>query len=426
MVCAKAARCRTPQRQNVAARPRGGQSRCSNALAGLADGLALDTPASRADGDTVTVRVYDFDHKTLSDPVWPTLKYDISDVVYHEGDLALAGVCYTADTYTCDLKDPALQADYQTALAKLGGERNLTPLSMSDDGRLWLFGVSGPTEPGAYYVFDRRTKSMTLAANRQPDLPAAKLGVMERFVFHARDGTAIPGYLTRPPGDHKGPLPLIVMPHGGPEARDSYAFDSWGQILATRGYLVFQPNFRGSSGYGRHFAEAGYGQWGGRMQDDLTDGVQDLIKSGRADPARVCIFGASYGGYAALYGGAQSPGLYKCVASFAGVSDLRALVDWERHTRGHEARYRYAARAIGIGVLLDFSALDPIKALVWAAVINGVISVPILVVMMLVASRRDQMGRFVATLGHRVFGWAATAVMAAAVVAMIWTTVAPG
>ena len=308
-------------------------------------------PRSRADGDTVTVRVYDFDHKTLSDPVWPALKYDVSDVVYHEGDLALAGVCYTADAYTCDLKDPELQADYQKARALLHGERNLTPLAMSDDARYWLFGVSGPTEPGAYYVFDRRSKTLIQAANRQPGLPAGRLGVMRPFVYKARDGTEIPGYLTRPPGAMSGPLPLIVMPHGGPEARDAYGFDTWGQILATRGYLVFQPNFRGSSGYGRHFAEAGYGQWGGRMQDDLTDGVQQLIKSGQADPARVCIFGASYGGYAALYGGAQSPELYKCVASFAGVSDLRALVGWERRTKGHEARYRYASRAIG----------DPVK-----------------------------------------------------------------
>ena len=304
-------------------------------------------PRTRADGDTVTVRVYDFDHKTLSDPVWPALNYDVSDVVYHEGDLGLAGVCYTADAYTCDLKDPELQADYQKARAVFHGERNLTPLAMSDDARYWLFGVSGPTEPGAYYVFDRHTKKLTLAANRQPGLPAAKLGLMRPFVYKARDGTEIPGYLTRPPGAAAGPLPLIVMPHGGPEARDAYGFDTWGQILATRGYLVFQPNFRGSSGYGRHFAEAGYRQWGGRMQDDLTDGVQELIRSGQADPARVCIFGASYGGYAALYGGAQSPELYKCVASFAGVSDLRALVGWEHHTKGHEARFRYAERAIG-------------------------------------------------------------------------------
>ena len=304
-------------------------------------------PRSQADGDTASLRIYDFKRRTFSDPVWPALKYDVSDVVYHEGDRALAGVCYTADTYVCDFKDAALNADYRRGSAALHDERSLTPLGMSDDGKVWLFGVSGPNEPGAYYVFDRRTGRMTLAANRQPGLPASRLGTMERFVYAARDGTPIPGYLTRPPKAPRGPLPLIVMPHGGPEARDSYSFDIWAQVFATRGYLVFQPNFRGSSGYGRAFAEAGYRQWGARMQDDLTDGVHNLISSGRADPKRICIFGASYGGYAALYGGAQTPELYKCVASFAGVADLKALVDWEHATKGHEPRWRYAQRAIG-------------------------------------------------------------------------------
>ena len=179
---------------------------------------------------------------------------------------------------------------------------------------------------------------MTLAANRHPELPSARLGPMQAFTYKARDGMEIRAYLTRPPKAPAGPLPLIVMPHGGPEARDSLTFDAWSEILATRGYLVVQPNFRGS---------AGYGQWGGKMQDDITDAVMELVKSGQADPKRICIFGASFGGYAALYGASQSPGLYKCAASFAGVSDLKALVEWEHRTKGHEDRYLYASRTIG-------------------------------------------------------------------------------
>ena len=321
-------------------------------LLGPADGphrayVALQ-PRSKADGDTASVRIYDFERKTFSDPVWSALPYDVSDVVYHEGDRALAGVCYTADTYACQFKNAALQADYQAAAASFHDPRSLTPMSMSDDGRYWLFGVQGPTEPGAYYVFDRKTKTMILAANRHPGLPAAKLATMQAYVYQARDGTQITGYLTRPPGTTDSQaLPLIVMPHGGPEARDSLGFDIWAEFFATRGYLVFQPNFRGSSGYGRKFAEAGYGQWGGRMDDDITDGVRQLIQSGRAEKDRICIFGASFGGYAALYGGAQTPDLYKCVASFAGVADLNALVNWEHTTKGHEGRYLYAVRSIG-------------------------------------------------------------------------------
>jgi dipeptidyl aminopeptidase/acylaminoacyl peptidase len=189
---------------------------------------------------------------------------------------------------------------------------------------------------------------VTLVANRHPELTADKLAPMEAVRYRARDGMEITAYVTRPAGAPAGkPLPLIVMPHGGPEARDSLDFDIWAEFFATRGYLVLQPNFRGSSGYGRKFAEAGYGQWGGKMDDDITDGVLQLIKSGQADKDRICIFGASFGGYAALYGGARTPELYKCVASFAGVADLNALVNWEHSTKGHEGRYHYAARSIG-------------------------------------------------------------------------------
>ena len=308
-------------------------------------------PSGPKDGDTASLRIYDFKKKVFSDPLWPALKYDVSDVVYHAGDMGLAGVCYTADAYTCEFKDKALQADYARAIEVFHGQRALTPLSMSEDGHEWLFAVSGPDEPGAYYLFDRQTAKMTRVAERFPGLPSARLATMERYDYEARDGFKVPAFLTTPPNAPAGPLPLIVMPHGGPEARDSFAFDIWTQVLATRGYMVLQPNFRGSSGYGRAFAEAGYGQWGAKMQDDLTDGVKKLIAEGRVDPKRVCIFGASYGGYAALYGGARQPELYKCAASFAGVSDLKALVAWEKATPGHQPRYRYAEEAIG----------DPVK-----------------------------------------------------------------
>ncbi len=304
-------------------------------------------PRSRAEGDIASLRIYDFDKRRFSDPVWPGLRYEVTDIVYHEGDRELAGVCYTADAYVCEFKDAALNADYQAARASFDGERSLTPLSMSDDGRYWLLGVQGPTEPGAYYVWDRKAHKMSLAANRHPELPGAKLGPAQAITYKARDGMEIRAYVTRPPKAPAGPLPLVVMPHGGPEARDSLSFDIWAEILATRGYLVVQPNFRGSSGYGRKFIEAGFGQWGGKMQDDINDAVTTLIRSGQVDPNRICIFGASFGGYAALYATTQRPQLYKCAASFAGVSDLKALVEWEHRTKGHEDRYLYASHTIG-------------------------------------------------------------------------------
>jgi dipeptidyl aminopeptidase/acylaminoacyl peptidase len=319
---------------------------------GPADGPHRDyvalQPRTAADGDTASLRIYDADRKTYSDPLWPALSYDVTDVVYHDGDKALAGVCYTADTYTCQFSNAALEADYRTAEAFFEGRGSLAPLSMSDDGRYWLFDVQSPTIPGAYYVLDRKAKQMVLASDRHPEMPSAKLGQGSAFTYRTRDGAEITGYVTRPPGASEGqPLPMIVMPHGGPEARDTLTFDTWAQFFATRGYLVFQPNFRGSSGFGRKFVEAGYGQWGGRMDNDITDGVRQLIQGGQVDKSRICIFGASFGGYAALFGGAQTPELYKCVASFAGVADLKSLVNWEHATPGHMGRYLYALRSIG-------------------------------------------------------------------------------
>jgi dipeptidyl aminopeptidase/acylaminoacyl peptidase len=171
---------------------------------------------------------------------------------------------------------------------------------------------------------------------------------MSTYTYKARDGADLSGYLTVPPGAPATPPPLIVMPHGGPESRDDLSFDHWGQYFATRGYAVFQPNFRGSGGFGRAFAEAGYRQWGARMQDDVTDGVNALIASGKVDANRVCIVGASYGGYAALYGGAAQPDLYKCVVSVAGVSDLSQMMKWQKRVAGSESsRYEYWTKSIG-------------------------------------------------------------------------------
>jgi dipeptidyl aminopeptidase/acylaminoacyl peptidase len=155
----------------------------------------------------------------------------------------------------------------------------------------------------------------------------------------------LPSYLTRPPNTNvAGKLPLIVMPHGGPEARDTLGYDRLAQVLATHGYLVLQPNYRGSAGYGLEFRNAGRKQWGRRMQQDIEDGARALIASGQADPSRVCILGGSYGGYAALIGGALTPDLYKCVVSFAGVSDLTKMLDYETPSR---ITYDYWTQVIG-------------------------------------------------------------------------------
>jgi dipeptidyl aminopeptidase/acylaminoacyl peptidase len=189
--------------------------------------------------------------------------------------------------------------------------------------------TEGPKNPPTYYIVNLADGAVYRIASAYPGLSPGDLGEMKPYPYTARDGLKIPAYLTLPPDRSARELPTIVMPHGGPDARDAIGFDWWAQFLANRGYAVLQPNYRGSSGYGRAFTKAGALQWGLKMQDDISDGVKQMIADGIADPKRICIVGASYGGYAALAGATLSPDLYACAVSVAGISDLRTLLSWE-------------------------------------------------------------------------------------------------
>mgnify|MGYP003139019710 FL=1 len=208
-------------------------------------------------------------------------------------------------------------------------------VSWTDDWSKLLYLIYGSDTPGSYVLQDRETGQMMLVADERDNIPPDAVGQMVSVNYKARDGLNIPSILTWPAGvdiETASKLPLVVMPHGGPESYDAVGFDWMAQYFANRGYLVLQPNFRGSSGYGTEHRILGKGEWGGKMQDDITDGVQTLVEQGLADPTRVCIVGASYGGYAALAGGAFTPDLYKCVVAVAPVSGIRPLlvdVKWD-------------------------------------------------------------------------------------------------
>jgi dipeptidyl aminopeptidase/acylaminoacyl peptidase len=168
-------------------------------------------------------------------------------------------------------------------------------------------------------------------------LNGVALGPVREFHYPARDLYALLAYLTLPAGASERSLPVVVLPHGGPESRDDPGFDWMTQFLSSRGYAVFQPQFRGSSGFGAAHADAGRKQWGLRMQDDVTDGVKALIDQGIADPRRICIAGISYGGYAALAGATFTPELYACAVSIGGVSDLPNMLGWVQKDLGKES-----------------------------------------------------------------------------------------
>lgn len=181
---------------------------------------------------------------------------------------------------------------------------------------------------GAYYLFDRSAGSLSLIGRQRPEIADEWVAEVLPVDYRARDGRSILAYVTLPPGRDLENLPLIVLPHGGPQARDFYGFDPWAQILASRGYVVIQPQFRGSEGFGQAFIEAGHNEWGRAMQDDVSDTITYLSGQNIIDEDRVCIFGWSYGGYAALAGATLTPELYQCAIAGAPVSDIFEMMNW--------------------------------------------------------------------------------------------------
>jgi dipeptidyl aminopeptidase/acylaminoacyl peptidase len=225
-------------------------------------------------------------------------------------------------------------AKHQTLLNQAFPGEAPSIVSWSRDRSRMIVVVNGVERPPAVYLYDTVAPSVKQIANTYAALQGVRLPARRPYSYTARDGTTIPAYLTRPL-NASGPTPLVVLPHGGPAAFEVGGFDWLAQFIATRGYTVLQPNFRGSAGYGEDWEKAGHGQWGtGVMQTDLSDGVAALIKEGVADAARVCIVGASYGGYAALAGATFTPELYRCAASISGVADLSGMIEFERQRRG--------------------------------------------------------------------------------------------
>ena len=238
---------------------------------------------------------------------------------------------------------------HQADLAEAFPGESPQMVSWSADRSRVIVGTAGPARAPAFYLYDVKAAKVSQIASTSTELDRAKLAPRVPYSYAARDGVQIPGFLTRPLGA-QGPTPLVLLPHGGPAALDVGGYDWLAHFLASRGYAVLQPNFRGSSGLGKAWEDAGHGEWGtGVMQHDLTDGVAALVAAGIADPERVCIVGASYGGYAALAGAAFTPELYRCAAAIAGVADLSVMLSFERGRRGFASpTVAYWRQAMGV------------------------------------------------------------------------------
>lgn len=255
--------------------------------------------------------------------------------------------CEFAARLSCSARDPSVGRHLAAINAFFDNDATVRLVSMSANGQRWLLNVENPIEAEAYYLYDRSTAQLDLFTQVFPNLDVNALSPVKVEEYQSRDGTTLWAYVTAQNGA-TGPRPMVVMPHGGPEARDYYGFDNLAQFLASRGYVVVQPNFRGSFGSGRAFGDAGRGQWGQRMQNDVTDAVRHMIQSGQADADRVCIVGGSYGGYATMAGLTLTPELYKCGVAIAGVADLMQMLRVERNDAGRDSfSYNYWVRSIG-------------------------------------------------------------------------------
>lgn len=305
---------------------------------------------ARPDGrDRIGLYRYKITEEKFGDLVYEHPEYDlVSARISRDGKRVLSH-CHIAHVRICEFADTSLEAHMRGIRRYFDNAADVRIYDSSDDQTTLVLYVQGPNEPPSFYRYrtdTRRIDSLGPLRESMIDRAMPSASIVE---WSARDGLALTGYLTRPPGaaDAKG-MPLVVYPHGGPELRDSLTFDAWVQYFAARGYAVIQPNFRGSEGFGRKFAERGYGEWGRAMQDDLTDVVRHLVANGTVDPERVCIVGASYGGYAALAGAALTPDLYRCAVSVAGISDLEEFISWRKKKWGADSEgYSYWLKSIG-------------------------------------------------------------------------------
>lgn len=262
-------------------------------------------------------------------PLFNHPKFDMEEIITHPVSGRIIGVSYMDDFSKVHYLDPDFAAAQRSIDAAMQGTSNSILSQAVDKG--WYFVLAEKDQnPGDFYIYDHPNKRMGFVASTRPLLNPELMGHTQNISIRVRDNSTIPAYLLLPHNDEPKKLPAIILVHGGPEARDTAEWDYEAQFYASRGYAVLKANFRGSSGYGLKFQIDGFKQWGGLMQDDVSDATKWLISEGVADPDRICIMGSSYGGYAALMGVIKEPNLYQCAVSVNGVTNLPRLKSSDR------------------------------------------------------------------------------------------------
>ncbi len=298
----------------------------------------------------------------------PNRRVDLYNVEISRLDHRILFTEYEDDMFRRYFKDRAFESDYRWLQTKLPG-LEISFGARSNDENIWIVSAQSDTEPGLVYVWNRKAKTLAQQYRVREEIPRDALARRKPYHYKSSDGLDIPAYLTEPKGLVAKNLPLVVYPHGGPWYRDSSGYDTTAQFLANRGYAVLQPNFRASTGYGKRFLNAGNGQWGRKMQDDITWGVKALVASGVVDPKRVGISGGSYGGYATLAGVAFTPRLYAAAVAYVAPSNLITLLDaippyWEAGRKQMYTRMGDPTTAQGRALLVAESPLTMARAIV--------------------------------------------------------------
>jgi dipeptidyl aminopeptidase/acylaminoacyl peptidase len=271
--------------------------------------------------DKLALTLYNLNDKKEEKVIYVNEEVDIDNILASKKMKKLTGVTYTKDKRSYHFLDDATKAVYDELAKLLPGYEIAIGGKNKDEDKLLIRTYSDKTR-GSYYFYNTKSKEFLKLADISPWLDEKNMSDMKPISYKSRDGMTIHGYLTLPKGKEAKNLPVVVNPHGGPWARDQWGFNPEVQFLANRGYAVLQMNFRGSTGYGKEFWMSSFKQWGKTMQDDITDGVQWLIKEGIANPKKVGIYGGSYGGYATLAGLTFTPDLYACGVDYVGVSNL--------------------------------------------------------------------------------------------------------
>ena len=282
--------------------------------------------ASNLGRDKTAITTFDPDKNQTLDLVYENSEVDVGRLLSSKKRKTITGVVYTTDKSHYVFFDEDRRKLQETLEAKFPGYY-VAVTDMDDDERRVILATYSDRTRGTYYLYDRSTDKLEKLADLAPWLKEEQMAPMTPIQFKSRDGLTVHGYLTLPVGVASKDLPVVVIPHGGPSARDTWGFDSEAQFLANRGAAVLQVNFRGSTGYGKAFWEAGFKQWGKNMQNDLTDGALWLVDQGIADKKRIAIYGGSYGGYAALAGATFTPDLYAAAVSYVGPSNIFTLLE---------------------------------------------------------------------------------------------------